>query len=138
MSFTGFKSILMFAFLLEGPKSYKDLQDFFAEHEYLHENISIDALRIYINSLREIGCEISKKNYDGITKYYIENHPFALTFSDEQVKSIIKVYKAISKSIEVSDLLALQKFFNKISNFVSNEDLKNKLLKTSPIRKIKP
>lgn len=138
MSFTAFKSILIFTFLLEGPKSYEEMQDFFAKHEYLHETVSIDTLRIYLNSLREIGCEITKKTKGGITRYSITSHPFLLNFSDKQIKGIIKVYKAISKNIDVSDLIALQHFFNKLSQYVKNEELKTKMRNISPLSNIDP
>ena len=92
MSFTGFKSIYIFSLLLEGPKSYKQLQKAIEEHEYLKETISIDAIRIYINSLKKIGCNIEsvKKNRENF--YYISSHPFELKISDEQAKSILKIY----------------------------------------------
>ncbi len=138
MSFTGFKSLLIFSLLMEGPKSYKELKEYISNHEYLHENISYDTLRIYLNSLREIGCNISRTTIDGVTKYSIDSHPFKLKIDDKQVKSIIKIYKAISKTIEVSDLIALQQFFNKISQYVVNDDLKNKLKNLSPLNNISP
>ena len=53
MSFTGFKSIIIFSLLLEGPKSYQELRTAIENHEYLHESVSIDTLRIYLNSLRK-------------------------------------------------------------------------------------
>lgn len=136
MSFTGFKSILIFSLLLDGPKSYDDLKKSIQNHIYLNETISIDALRIYINSLREIGCKISRTSKNGITRYSIDSHPFELKITDEQTKSIIKVYKAISNSIDLSDLMAFQSFFEKISPFVQNEDLKMKLQKISPLKNI--
>jgi hypothetical protein len=136
MSFTAFKSILLFTLLIDGPKSYEEMQKFFKNHEYLHENISIDTLRIYLNSLKEIGCKISKKTIDGTTRYWIDSHPFSLKFNEKQIKSIIKIYKAISKNIEVRDLIALQTFFTKISQYVENEELKLKLQNISPISNI--
>ena len=136
MSFTGFKSVLIFSLLLDKPRSYQELQAFLENHEYLHEKVSVDTIRIYINSLKEIGCNVIKKRYDGITKYSIDKHPFCLNFSEKQIKSIIKVYKAIVNSIEISDLLALQAFFSKISKYVENETLKAKLLSISPINNI--
>lgn len=138
MSFTGFKSVLIFSMLLDGPKSYKEIQSFMNNHEYLHESISIDTLRIYLNSLREIGCKIERKKVNGVTKFFITKHPFQLKFTDKQIQSIIKIYKAISKSIEVSDLIALQQFFEKISEFITNEELKETLGKISPLNNIDP
>ena len=136
MSFTAFKSMLVFTLLLEGPKSYEEIQKFLENHEYLHETISIDTLRIYLNSLREIGCTINKKTKNGVTKYSIDSHPFLLNLNEKQAKSIIKIYKAISKNIEVTDLIALQKFFEKISHYIENEELKEKLKNISPLTNI--
>lgn len=138
MSFTGFKSILIFSLLLESPKSYQELQHALANHSYLHESISIDTLRVYINSLKEIGCNINKSTIDGITRYSIDSHPFELKISDNQTKSVLKIYKAISKSIDVNDLITLQKFFIDFSQYITNDDLKNKIQNISPLNSINP
>ncbi len=138
MSFTGFKSILLFSLLTTGPKSYEELQESFRNHEYLHENISKDTLRIYLKSLKKIGCKIERSYKDGVTKYSISSHPFVLNIDDKQTESIIKIYKAISQSIEVSDLIALQKFFDNFSKYITNQDLKTKLAQISPLHNIDP
>ena len=133
---SGFKSILIFSLLLEGPKSYSELQEILKNHEYLHETISSDTLRVYLNSLREIGCKITRKSKNGVTRYSIDSHPFVLNIDEKQIPSIIKVYKALTQSIEVSDLLALQQFFAKISQYIQDDELKEKLSKVSPLYNI--
>lgn len=138
MSFSGFKGMLIFSMLAEKPCTYQEIKDAIQQNEYLHETISFDTIRIYMNSLKEIGCEI-KTLQKGRTKlYYIDSHPFELKITDKQVQSIIKVYKAISKSIDISDFMALKSFFDKISKYITNETLKSKLEKISPINKINP
>ena len=136
MAFTGFKSILIFTALIESPKSYDDLKEILQNHPYLHETVSVDTLRIYLNSLREFGCNIIKTKENGILKFHIEKHPFMLRFTDEQIKSLIKIYKAISKDIDVEELMALMRFFNKISEYVENDELKEKLRNISPLNNI--
>lgn len=136
MSFTAFKSMIIFSLLLEGPKSYKEIQEHLKNHEYIREQLSVDALRIYFNSLKEIGCNIIKITDSGTIKYTIDSHPFQLQFNNKQVKDIIKVFRAISKSIEVSDLISLQDFFNKISKYVNDDTLKTKLQNISPLSNI--
>ena len=136
MSFTAFKSIIIFSLLLEGPKSYNDIKEVLENHEYLKENVSTDTIRIYLNSLKAFGCDIIKKRCNGSYKFYIENNPFSLNIDDKQAKSIIKVYKAVSKSIDIEDLICLQKFFDKISIYIKNEDLRNKLENLSPLNNI--
>lgn len=138
MSFTGFKSIIIFSLLLEGPKSYQELKFALENHEYLHESVSIDTLRVYLNSLRKTGCKIIKTTKDGIARYSIETHPFELKVSESQTKSILKIFKAISKSIDLQDLISLQKFFDNFSKYITNEDLKLKLKNISPLNNIDP
>ena len=136
MAFTGFKSILIFTSLVNSPKSYKELKQILENHPYLHETVSIDTLRVYINSLKEFGCNIVKVKENGITKFSISEHPFTLKFNDKQVKALIKVYKAVCKSIEVEDLMNIQQFFCKVSDYVDNEELKLKLRNISPLNNI--
>lgn len=138
MSFTGFKSIIIFSLLLEGPKSYPELKLALENHEYLHESVSIDTLRVYLNLLRKTGCKIIKTTKGGITRYSIESHPFELKVSEAQTKSILKIFKAISKSIDLQDLISLQKFFDNFSKYITNEDLKLKLKNISPLNNIDP
>jgi len=138
MSFTGFKSILIFSLLLDGPKSYQELKECIEKHEYLHESVSIDTLRIYLNSLRKIGCRINKTTRNRITRYSIDSHPFELKIDNKTAESILKIYKAISKSIELSDFISLQTFFENISKYITNEDLKLKFKTISPINNINP
>ncbi len=133
---TGFKSLIIFQLLVEAPRSYEEIKTAIQEHEYLHEQLSTDALRIYINTLKSYGCCVRRYSENGVYKYFIDSHPFELSLSDAHVKSIIKIYKSLSKSIDVEDLIALQSFFTKISKYITNEDLKTKLNNISPISNI--
>lgn len=121
MSFTGFKALLLFSLLAESPKSYQEISDYFANHPYLNESISIDTLRVYINSLERIGCKIQRTKKAEGSKYVLLSNPFELTINDSQINSIVKVYKAISKNINVEDLIYLENFFNKLAAITKNE-----------------
>ena len=137
MSFTGFKSLLIFSLLLESPKNYEQLRTAIQIHPYLqHETVSTDTLRIYINSLKEMGCKIERTLKNHVTYYSISKQPFELKITDKQAESILKLYKTISKSISISDFMALQNFFEKFSKYITNEDLKNKFENISPLNNI--
>lgn len=136
MSFSAFKAIIIFTACLEGPKSYEELRNILESHPYIQDTISIDSIRIYLNSLKKMGCLINKTTEHKIAKYYIEKHPFELKIDDSQVKSIIKVFKAISKSIDLEDYIALTSFFKKFSMYVINNELREELLNISPLKNI--
>ena len=53
MSFTAFKSMLLFSYLLGAPRSYAEIRDYFAQQKYLKETISIDTLRVYSTRLKD-------------------------------------------------------------------------------------
>ena len=138
MSFSAFKGLLIFTLLIEKPYSYAEIQKCFEENEYLHESVSKDTIRNYMNSLKAIGCEIKRIKDGKFSKYYISQHPFELKINEKQVESVLKIYKAISGFIDISDFMALQSFFDKISSLITNEKLKNQLQNLSPISNISP
>lgn len=133
MSFTGFKSLLVFSLLLESPKSYLEIKDYFDKNKYIKETISIDTLRVYLTSLRMAGCEIIRAKKSEGSRYRMVSHPFEISLSSEQIKSITKVYKALSKNIELNELIALEKFLYKLSERLHNKDLKLTIMKASPL-----
>ncbi len=136
MSFTGFKSLLLFSCLLDSPKTYEEIKEKFSSYEFLKENLTIDTLRVYINSLERIGCEIIKGKKSEGSKYKLIKHPFEITPSEEQAKSIIRIYKNIVKNIDVEDLLYLTNFFNKIFKNIENSNIKDTIDNLSPLNKI--
>lgn len=137
MSFTGYKALLLFSLLAENPKSYEEICNYFFNHPYLREKISIDTLRVYINSLKRIGCEVKRfRGEDKISRYVITAHPFELKMSEDEMQSVIKTYKSLVKNINVNELLSLEKFFEKIGKYIKSEKFINKIKNISPLKDI--
>ena len=136
MSFTAFKAMLIFSILLDGPKTYEEIREIYLSQEYMHDTLSIDTLRVYINSLERMGCKIVRGKKSEGSKYKLVKHPFELNIKDEYAEELIRVYKAISKNINLEDLISITEFFNKISVGINNEELREKILNISPIKKI--
>ena len=137
MSFTAFKALLIFSMLAEGPKSYEEISNAMANNQYIREKISIDTMRVYINSLKRIGCEIKRtKAEDKISKYHITSYPFELKIKEEQIQSIIKIYKNIAKSLDIKDILCMDSLFEKISRQTKNESFIQNLRGNSILKDI--
>lgn len=138
MSFTAFKALLLFSELVKAPKSYKEICDIFLNHPYLHEQISIDTFRVYMNSLKRLGCEIKRIKQKGETesKYMIISHPFELKYSQEQLQSALKIFKNLAKNMEIDELIAMEEFFEKIGAYIKNEDFINEAKKISLLKDV--
>ena len=130
--------MLLLSYLMEAPHSYEEIKKYFMENEFIHESISIDTLRVYINSLERLGCEIKRGKKAEGSKYRLIKHPFELKITDTQIKSLIKVFKSLTKTIDVEDLLSVTNFFEKISQGITNPDLKLTLENISPLKKLNP
>lgn len=137
MSFTGFKALVIFSLLVESPKSYNEIADYFTNHPYLKESISIDTLRVYMNSLRRVGCEIKRIREDKISKYVISSNPFELNITQNQINSISKIYKSIIKNIDIHEVVMIEKFLKKISENLKNEELAESFKKISMLKGIR-
>ena len=136
MSFTAFKSLMLFTLLLESPKSYHEICEFFKNHEYIKEEISIDTFRVYITSLKRAGCEIERSSSKEGSKYKIISHPFELKISKEQVKSILKVYRIITETIDLKGLFVFEKFIRSLAQKIRDDSLMAAINKISVFKGI--
>jgi len=137
MSFTGFKALLLFSLLMEGPKSYNEISTAFMEHPYLQEKISKDTVRVYINSMRRIGCEIASENVDKSYKYRLVRSPYLIDITEIQSRGLSKVYKILSKTMSVDELVSLHEFFYKLRDNVKNPEVFDEVNKVSIVKGVK-
>lgn len=124
MSLTGYRTLVILRALMESPKTNDEINEYLLNDQYIREKFSSDTLRIYINSLRSIGCEITSANKSNNKKYVLVSHPFAYDISKLQIKALSKVYKNCYDKIEVNELISVENFFKKLSASVKNENTK--------------
>jgi predicted DNA-binding transcriptional regulator YafY len=138
MSFTGFKSLVIFSLLLKSPKSFKEVREYMLNQPYIREQISIDTFRVYLTSLKRAGCKIERvrDKEEKVSKYKIVSNPFELSFSNEQLNSIAKTYKALAKTIDIHELLLLEKFLRNVAKY--NKDTQTFMDKTTVFKDINP
>lgn len=136
MSLTGYRTLVLLEILLQGPKSTNEINEAFVNNPYIKEKFSSDTLRIYINSLRTIGCNITKANKTTNNKYVLLSQPFNLEISSKQLKAISKIYKNIYTELSIKDLILLENIFSKISLLIENKETKNSLKELSFLKNI--
>ena len=134
MSLTGYRTLVILSLLMESPKSTAEINDYFFNNQYIKERFSNDTIRIYINSLRAIGCEISRADKSNNKKHVLTSHPFNYDIPKPQLKALSKLYKNIYDKIEVKDVIAIESLFEKIANLVKNEKTKDFLSSVSMLK----
>lgn len=136
MSLTGYRTLIILSALMESPKSNNELNEYFLNNQYIGEKFSNDTLRIYINSLRAAGCEITKANKTNTKKYKLVSHPFTYDVPKTQLKALQKLYKNTYEKIKIKDLIALENFFAKLSTYINDEGSKEILKNISALKHI--
>lgn len=127
MSLTGYRTLVILTALMESPKSNAEINDCLLHNQYIKEKFSSDTLRIYINSLRAIGCEITQANKSSDKKYKLISHPFAYDIQKSQIKALAKLYKNSYEKLDIREVIAVEKFFNKLAESVQSETTKEQL-----------
>lgn len=136
MSLTGYRTLVILCALMESPKSNEEIKNCLLSDQYIKEKFSSDTLRIYINSLRKIGCEITKANKSNNKKYELTEHPFAYDISKPQLKALSKIYKNFHEKISVEEVISIENLFTKLVNFTKNETTKDFLRHISLLKSI--
>lgn len=136
MSLTGYRTLVILNLLMESPKSTDEINEYFFNHQYIKEKFSNDTLRIYINSLREIGCEITRANKSNKQKYELISHPFTYDIPKNQIKAIEKLYKNLYEKFDIKEIIAIDNLFDKLSSYTSNKETKEALKGFSLLKNI--
>lgn len=134
MSLTGYRTLIILSALMESPKTNDEINEYFYNNQYIKEKFSSDTLRLYINSLRAVGCEITKANKSNSKKYELLSHPFTYGITKSQLNAIEKIYKNVYDKISAKELLAFDNFFEKLSGFVTDTETKEFIQGLSAIK----
>lgn len=107
--------------LIEKPCNYQSINEAFLEDFYLMKNVSDDMICMYINTLREIGCDISRPSKSNSFCYVLNSHPFEFKISKQESKILETILKSLVKSTDWLLLLEICEFFVDFKNICSQD-----------------
>lgn len=137
ISLTGIRSLVLLGLLIEAPRSLEEIRDVFTRMNVMEDSNSDDILRIDLNTLRTMGCEITRASAKTNYKYVLINHPFALNITSEEISTIRKVYKRIKDSGNLVLMFKYDELFKKLANYVSDIEVKEELYGISALKSYK-
>ncbi len=127
ISLTGVRAIVILAMLSIKPCTFEELKDFLIQSNIVNREYSIDTIRIDLNTLKYIGCEISKATKKTNNSYILRSNPFQLSISEDEAQILSKIYKGIYKNLSIDRLLEYDYLFEKITTLISDENIKEYL-----------
>ena len=127
ISLTGMRAIVLIGLLIEAPRTLEEIREKFIGFNIMEPEHSDDILRIDLNTLRIMGCDITKANIKTGYKYTLLNHPFSLTITDEEFNVIKKAYKWIKESANIELILEYHELFNKLAEHISDSETREEV-----------
>lgn len=124
VSLTGMRALAIVGLLMQEPRTIEEIRAELIKYQILEEDHSNDILRIDLNTLRTMGCEISKATSKTNYKYVLTKHPFSLGITSEEVALLKKVYNKVRNSGNIELLREYDNLFIKLASFVTDDNVK--------------
>lgn len=135
ISLTGTRALVWVGLLMKAPRSLEEIRKAFIELKIMEPEHSDDILRIDLNTLRTMGCEISRSSAKTGYKYVLTKHPFSLNITSDEVALLRKVYKRVKDKCDMALLLKYDELFRKLAFYVMDDEIREELLGISLLRK---
>ncbi|MBE7710662.1 MAG: WYL domain-containing protein [Cyanobacteria bacterium SIG31] len=136
ISLTGVRSIVMLGLLIASPHSLEEIRQALLEINAIEETSSLDILRIDLNTLKAMGCNISRPTAKNNYKYELIEHPFSLKITEEDIKHFKKVYNRIKAEANIKTLIEYDELINKIANHIQDNKIKEMFIGISALKRL--
>jgi len=134
ISLTGVRSLILFGLLLKSPMSLEEIKNAFISFNIMEGSNSYDIIRIDINTLRSIGCKISRADKRTDNKYVLLSHPFNISITDEEISVLKRALTKIKQGADINVLSTYDELFKKISEHLQDSQMSEILLGLCPLK----
>ena len=78
ISLTGLRALVLIGLLIAKPRSFNEIRRAFIDLKIIDEKTSNDILRIDLNTIKLMGCDISRSSAKTDFRYILTKHPFSI------------------------------------------------------------
>ena len=124
---TAYKALLLLKYLIVRPLNKQEIFEIFKNDEFITQPLSSENLRVMINSLKELGCKISRPNPKNDYKYELLENPFSLSLTKDEINLIRKFRKKPLGKKDWHDVLNINSLIDKINLAINDKNIKEHL-----------
>ena len=128
ISLTGMRSLVLLGLLIQAPRSLEEIRVAFINFNIMENSNSDDILRIDLNTLRAMGCEISRSSQKTDHKYVLIKHPYSLKLDKDEIDVLKRAFKKIKNKTDIETLILYDELFKKISTCLADSESKERVL----------
>ena len=115
---------------------FDEIKSILIDLKIMDENHSDDILRIDLNTIKLMGCEISRPTPSSDYKYILTKHPFCLSVPEKELLILKKAYSILKQKADLTKILEYHQLFHKIAFHICDEETKEALLGISVLKQL--
>lgn len=119
---TAYRVIAILLMLKESPHSEAEINEKLENNIELPRSLSKDSIWLYINTLKAIGCQITRPSKKNDYKYILKDHPFKLNLSQTELKTLLEARKYIAELSDWKISSSYDRFLLELSYILPEED----------------
>lgn len=119
---TAYRVFKIVQWLQETPLSIEELNQRFYQDVLVHKYLSADSIWLYINTLKMLGCEITRPARTNGYRYELLYHPFGISLNPEEIQTLIRVKAMAEEHFSYQQVLQFDRFLKKILHWTSLPD----------------
>ena len=134
ISLTGARALMIISLLVNAPRSLQEIREELTKINLMQEDHSDDILRIDINTLKTMGCEISRSSKKTNYKYVLKKHMFDMPVTSDEISVVKKAYRKLKDKSDINTLVQYDLLFSKIAENVNDNNLKEQIYGISSLK----
>lgn len=119
---TAYRIFLLIQWLKEAALTYPQINERFLRHEKVKRAVSQDTLWLYINTLKQLGCEISRPSPSNQFTYRLKYHPFQVFLSDSDLQLMVGTLNQLDGQLDDMTYFYLCQWLKRLFENVSNSN----------------
>jgi predicted DNA-binding transcriptional regulator YafY len=113
---TAYRIFKILEWLQLQPLSVDEINQRFLEDPMVGKRLSTDTLWLYLNTLRQLGCEISRPMPSNHYRHELHSHPFGLHLTPEEVGTLGRLKAIAENDLNYQEILTWDSFLKKLLN----------------------
>lgn len=136
ISKTGYRALFTLLELIKKPCTREELIEKYSRDTILNSDVSKDTVTITINTLKKVGCIISRPTRKTNNKYILKSHPFNISLSESNILALHSLRESIITLNDLRLLIHLNNLYAKFAHLTPNIKTKDLLLFKHPLNKV--
>ena len=138
ITITAYRAIKILKMLIEKPCSNKEIIEALRKDSVKNKSLSEDTLRATLNSLKTVGCDISRPCPANNYNYILNKHPFGLKITKSQFKILCDIRKYFLLQNDWKTVVELNNLYDKIAFLAQDEEIREAFSCSKIFTKIRP